>query len=38
MQIKIEPILNCGTIDLSDQTAGARQFGTVDADALAEIL
>ena len=34
VQIKVEAILDGGTVDLRDQTAGAGQLGAIEADAF----
>lgn len=34
VQIKVEAILDGGTVDFRDQTAGAGQLGAIEADAF----
>lgn len=37
VEIEIEAVLNCGAINLGDQSAGARQPCAVEADAVTEL-
>src|SRR5258708_39266134 len=36
VKIKIEAVLDCGAVDIRDETAGACQFGAVETNTLAE--
>ena len=38
VQIKVEAILDGGTVDLRDQTAGAGQLRAIEADAFTVVL